>query len=66
MDRDRTDQAQVAQTGSPSELQENDLNAPVQPPGRAARKPDEGPGLSGGSAAASDEEAAEEEIGGGD
>ena len=66
VDRDRTDQAQAEQTGSPSAPQENDANAIAQPPGRAARSPDEGPGLSGGSAAASDAEAAEQEIGGGD
>ncbi len=43
-----------------------DPNAIAQPPGRAARDPDEGPGLSGGSAAAEGEDVAEEEIGGGD
>jgi len=35
-------------------------------PGRAARPPDEGPAMDGGSALAEDEAAADEEIGGGD
>ncbi len=43
-----------------------DPNAIAQPPGRAARDPDEGPSLSGGSAAAEGDDVAEEEIGGGD
>ena len=38
---------------------------PDLPPGRAARGPDEGPAIDGGSALAADDEAAEEEIGGG-
>ena len=35
-------------------------------PGRADRRPDEGPGVEGGSALNSDEPAADEEVGGGD
>lgn len=38
----------------------------TSPPGRADRRPDEGPGAGGGSALDSDEPAADEEVGGGD
>lgn len=54
---------QVPSTAPP---EPSDPNAIAQPPGRADRDPDEGPGLGGGSAAAEDEEVADEEIGGGD
>ena len=43
-----------------------DPRATLQPPGRAVRDPQEGPGLQGGSAAADADAAAEEMIGGGD
>ena len=37
-----------------------------EPPGRADRDPEEGPGLGAGSALDQDDPAAEEEVGGGD
>ena len=38
----------------------------VEPPGRADRDPEEGPGLGGGSALDQGDPAADEEVGGGD
>ncbi|MDP9473379.1 MAG: hypothetical protein M3Q71_22405 [Chloroflexota bacterium] len=58
--------ARDEQLPSSAPTDSSDPNAIAQPLGRAARDPDEGPGLGGGSAAAAGEEVTDEEIGGGD
>ncbi len=66
MENDAAHPSQEEQPSAMSPGDGMDPNAIAQPPGRAARDPGEGPGLSGGSAAAEGEDVAEEEIGGGD